>query len=269
MSMVELENVTKSFGGLRAVDGLSIGFERGKVTCIVGPNAAGKTTLFSIICGFLRPDRGRVIYRGEDITGFAPWQIARKGISRLYQGGRVYGRLSVLDNVMAAFKGQVGESALMSVVARWRVADEERRLKREALDLLEEVGLNGEAPSLAGELSFGQQKLLALTRIIASKSDVILLDEPTAGVNPGLLTGGLPDEARERSGPRAQAGIFLNLIRKLADDGKTVIVIEHNVRVVHAIADWVYFMEQGRLTASGTPDAVLGSSGVRDSYIET
>jgi ABC-type branched-subunit amino acid transport system ATPase component len=267
MSVIELKGITKTFGGLRAVDDLSLSFEPGKITCLIGPNAAGKTTVFDIICGFLRPDLGRVFYLGEDITDWSPWRIAREGVGRFYQGVRVYGSLSVLDNVMAAFRGQMGERALMSVVARWRVVGEEARLKARGLELLESVGLQGRADAAAGELSFGQQKLLALARLIASEADVILLDEPTAGINPKLLTEP-PEDRGWDAGARTRTGTFIGLIRKFADEGKTVIIIEHNMSVVYDVADWVHFMERGRLVTSGKPGDVLGNLRVKSSYIE-
>lgn len=249
MSILELENVSKSFDGLRAVDRVSLGFEAGKITALIGPNGAGKTTVFNLISGFLRPDEGAITYRGRNIAGLAPWHIAQLGIGRLFQDVRLFDRMTVKDNVLAAFRKQKGESALMSVIARWKVTKEERLLLEQTMRLLKFVGLADQAEELAENLSYGQQKLLAIARLLAADADVLLLDEPTAGVNPQMV------------------GTLLDVIRRLAAEGKTVVVIEHNMNVVIEIADWVYFMDEGQVVSFGLPNEVLGDPEVRAAYV--
>jgi ABC-type branched-subunit amino acid transport system ATPase component len=249
MSMIELENVSKAFDGIRAVERLSLGFESAKITALIGPNGAGKTTVFNLISGLIRPDDGAIRYRQKNIAGLAPWDIARMGIGRLFQDVRLFERLTVKDNVLAAFKQQKGESAFISVIAPFRVAQEERSLLTQALKLLEFVGLAEKANDLAENLSYGQQKLLAIARLLAADAEVLLLDEPTAGVNPQMVAS------------------LLEVIRRLAKEGKTVVVIEHNMNVVVEIADWVCFMNNGQVESFGLPNEVLGDPEVRAAYI--
>jgi len=249
MSILELANITKSFGGVRAVDNASLGFEEGKITCLIGPNGAGKTTLFNIITGALRADSGSIFYRGKDITNLPSWRTARVGIGRLFQDVRVFGRMTVLDNVLTAFRGQSGESALMSLLTPGKVSREEKALNVRGRRLLEFVGLADRINDLGEDLSYGQQKLLAIARLLAADADVFLLDEPTAGVNP----------------QRVKA--LLDLIRRLAGEGKTVVIIEHNMTVVIEIANWVYFLDEGQVAAFGMPEEVLADPEVRTAYV--
>jgi ABC-type branched-subunit amino acid transport system ATPase component len=251
MSNVTLEcrDLIKTFDGLRAVDDVSLEFEAGKTTALIGPNGAGKTTLFHLITGSLHLDAGEILLRGERITGLAPWQTARKGIGRLFQDVRVFRKLTVLENVMLAFKGQLGENPLLSVVRRPTIAKQEAGFANDAKHWLEIVGLASYESELAEELSYGQQKLLALARLFATGSDVLLLDEPTAGINPQTME------------------TILALIQQQTDAGKTVVVIEHNMSVVIEIADWVYFMDEGQVSAFGLPNEVLGDSSIRAAYL--
>jgi ABC-type branched-subunit amino acid transport system ATPase component len=249
MSILELDNVTKSFDGICAVDDMSLSFESGKITCLIGPNGAGKTTLFNLITGFLRPEKGTVRYRERDITNLSPWRIAGLGIGRLFQDVHIFRRLNAIDNVMAAFKDQAAENALMALLTPWRTITAERALHEQSQRLLAAVGLNGMDQTLAEDLSYGQQKLLSLARLLALDADVLLLDEPTAGVSP----------------PRVKE--LLELIRRLASSGKTIVVIEHNMNVVVEIADWVFFLDQGRVTSFGKASDVLSDPDVRATYL--
>lgn len=251
MSNVSLEcrNLIKTFDGLRAVDDVSLEFEAGKTTALIGPNGAGKTTLFHLITGALRCDAGRILLRGERIDGLAPWQTARKGIGRLFQDIRVFRNLTVLENAMSGFKSQLGENPLLSIVRRSAVARQELLLSSEARNWLNTVGLASYTSNLAEELSYGQQKLLALARLFATGSDVLLLDEPTAGINPHTMKK------------------ILALIQQQTEAGKTVVIIEHNMNVVIEIADWVYFMDEGQVSAFGLPNEVLGDSSIRATYL--
>ncbi len=246
---IECCNLTKTFGGLKAVDDVSVTFEAGKVTALIGPNGAGKTTLFHLISGFLRPDSGQIFYRGRRIDGLPPWRIAQMGIGRLFQDVRVFGKLSALDNVRVAFRKQSGENPLWTVVRRLKVNREEQTFTEEAKRLLQFVGLSELENALAEDLSYGQQKLLTIARLLAAGADVFLLDEPTAGVNPEMVRS------------------LLSLIRRLAEEGKTVVVIEHNMNVVMEIADWVFFMDEGQIIAFGLPEEVLGDRAVRTAYL--
>lgn len=249
MSALALEHITKSFGGVHAVDGVSLEFAPGTVTALIGPNGAGKTTVFNLISGFLRPDEGTIHYRDEELTGRPPHQIARRGIGRLFQDVRLFGRMTVLENVLSAFPDQRGERVWRSVFTRWRVNAQEQNHTEHAMRLLEQIGLTDRADALGENLSYGQQKLVAIARLLAADADVLLLDEPVAGVNPGL------------------AETLLATICHLAEQGKTVVVIEHNMNVVLDVADWTYFMDDGSLASFGLPQDVLADPEVRAAYM--
>jgi ABC-type branched-subunit amino acid transport system ATPase component len=244
-----LKHITKTFGGVHAVEDVSMRFMPGEVTALIGPNGAGKTTLFNLISGHLPPDQGTVRYRGDELTGLAPHQVARRGVGRLFQDVRLFGRMTVLDNVRSAFPDQRGESVWRSVVARWRVNRQEQDHTERAMALLEQVGLTGKTDALGETLSYGQQKLAAIARLLAMGADALLLDEPVAGVNPGL------------------ADTLLETVRGLADDGKTVALIEHNMNAVLEVADQAYFIDDGRRTAAGRPRDVLADPDVRAAYM--
>lgn len=249
MTGLALDSVTKTFGGVHAVEDASLAFEQGKITALIGPNGAGKTTVFNLINGFIRPDSGRILYGEEDIAGRAPWRIAQKGIGRLFQDVHTLHRMTVRDNVMTAFQHQRGENVLYAVLMRWKLSGDERRAAARVDELLDFVGLADKAEEWAENLSYGQQKLLAVARLLAADADVLLLDEPTAGVSTVLI---------ER---------LLDVIDKLAQEGKAVAVIEHNMNVVSERADWAYFMERGRVVSAGTPDELLNDPAVRLAYI--
>jgi len=250
MTTLACKNLTKSFDGIRAVDGIDATFAPGQITGLIGPNGAGKTTLFHLLTGFLKPDSGRIIYRNREIHGLQPWQIAGLGIGRLFQDIRVFAKLSVLDNLLAAFRSQKGENPLWALLKRRAIARTEKDLAIRARGLLEFVGLGHYENALAEELSYGQQKLLAIARLLANEAQVLLLDEPASGVNPELLKS------------------ILDLIRRLAkEDSKIIVVIEHNMHVIKEIADTVYFMDEGKIISSGAPEEVLAHREVREAYI--
>lgn len=249
MIILELKNITKVFDGIRAVDDVSLGFEMGKITALVGPNGAGKTTVFNLISGFIQPDSGEIYYKGKNIVGLPPWKIANLGIGRLFQDVRVFKRMKVLDNVMSAFKNQKGENFFYSLIMRWKLEKEESLYRDRALQLLDFVGLLDKKDDIAENLSYGQQKLLSIARLLAADAELLLLDEPTAGVNPQMIKK------------------LLEVIRNLAEKGKTIVIIEHNMNVVIEIANWVYFMDNGQIISFGLPQDVLGDAEIRKLYI--
>lgn len=249
MSILDLKNLTKSFGGVRAVDGMSVGFDAGKITALVGPNGAGKTTVFNLVSGHLEPDVGEIIYKGSVISGLPSWEIAAAGVGRLFQDVRVFPKMTVRDNIMVSFPGQIGEHPFYSIAAPWRVSRQDRDLLTKTDHLLRFVGLTDLADQFAENLSYGQQKLLAIARLTASASEVFLLDEPTAGIGVAMVQH------------------LLELIKDLAQRGKTIIIIEHNMNVVLEVSDWVYFMERGQITSFGLAEDVLSDPEVRASYM--
>lgn len=247
--VLELKDVTKSFGGLVAVDSASLAFSKGKITGLIGPNGAGKTTIFNLITGFLKPDAGTIHFNGYTINGLPPFKIAQLGIGRLFQDVRVFDKLTALENVLLAKKEQPGENPLVSLFRRKTALDVEKKNMDEARRWLEFVELEEKEDSLAENLSYGQQKLLAIARLLAGGFEVLLLDEPTAGINPQMVKS------------------VLDVIRRLAGEGKTVVVIEHNMSVIMEISDWVYFMDEGKVVTFGLPREILEDPEVRKTYI--
>ena len=246
---MELQKVTKSFGGLVAVNEVSMAFSRGRITGLIGPNGAGKTTIFNLISGFLKPDSGSIILDGRRIDGLPPWEVANLGVGRLFQDVRVFGKLTALENVLLAKNPQPGENPLISLFRRRKALRVERDNLEEAKRWLEFVGLWEQKVTPAESLSYGQQKLLTIARLLNGGFEVLLLDEPTAGVHPKMVRS------------------VLDVIRRLTDEGKTVIVTEHNMGVITEICDWVYFLNEGKVISFGLPQEVLGDPEVRRTYI--
>lgn len=248
MRDLRCENLSKSFGGVQALDDLSMQFSTHGITAIIGPNGAGKTTLLNVLTGFLRADEGRCYCGGRDITQLAPHKIARFGISRTFQELRLIQQVSLLENVLMARPHQRGEK-LLPALLRFGVAAEEQRNYKEAMRLLEFVGLDADSATLAGELSYGQQKLATVACCVATEAHVLLLDEPVAGVHPKMATQ------------------ILALLGQLRDDGKLIVFIEHDIAAVRQAADVVVVMDQGRVIAQGPPKTVLEHPAILEAYI--
>jgi ABC-type branched-subunit amino acid transport system ATPase component len=237
--ILEARDVRRSFGGLAAVSGVSIGFRAGAITSIIGPNGAGKTTLFNVLTGFVAPDAGQVFLDGTDITAWPPHRVAGAGLARSFQDLRVLTRMTVLENLLLARPRQTGERLLANVFAAARVRREEAAARERALDALAFVRLEAKADERAQRLSYGQQKLLVIARLLAMEPRVVMLDEPTAGLDPTMI---------ER---------ISDTVRRLAGAGTTVVLIEHNIDVVRALSDEVVFMNEGRVLTTGSPKDVL------------
>lgn len=239
-----------SFGGLVALDGVSGAIRPNEVTAIIGPNGAGKTTLLNVITGFLPPDEGWLRYGDLDITGRPPHDVALLGIGRTFQDMRLFAGLTVFDNVMASFPHQTGEDP-WRLFTRWRqVTREERAFEERAAYYLEYVGLAHKRNVVASDLSYGQQKRLALARALANDATILMLDEPAAGLDPEAVV--------EMGG----------LLRSMVDDlGKTVCLIEHNLDMVRQHARWIIGMGRGRIMTEGDADSVFSDQQMIASYI--
>lgn len=249
MNLLEVHGLEKRFDGINALDGFSCSLRYGEVLGLLGPNGAGKTTLFNVISGLMAPDSGKTLLRGRDITGSHPQRIANAGVSRTFQNLRLIRQVNVLDNVMLSFKNQSGEK-LRNVFFRWRKCRaQETVFAEEARALLQGVGLVSMAKELADNLSYGQQKLLSIVCCLATKSDVLLLDEPVAGIAP---------EMTER---------ILETIRGLPSKGKSVILIEHNLDAVMQICNRVIFMDAGVKVSEGSPQEIRNDPRVIEAYI--
>jgi branched-chain amino acid transport system permease protein len=247
---VELEasGLKKYFGGIRAADGLGLRLARGRVTGLIGPNGAGKTTVFNLLTGVIPPDEGSVRLRGQEITGWTLNRIAKAGMARSYQEVRIYPRMSVLENVMIAIPGQPGEQLPNALFRRLLSRRGEENTREQAMEHLEFVGLADRAEELAGTLAFGEQKVVALARLLATGADVLLLDEPASGIDIDWV---------ER---------MLGLIAELRARGKSICVVEHNLHVIERVADSVYFMETGRITAEGTVRELMEQERLAEVY---
>ncbi len=238
----------KTFGGIRAVDIDHLEIERGTITAIIGPNGAGKTTLFNLLTGFDRPDRGSWRLDGRLLGGLPPHRIARLGMVRTFQLTKSLSRLTVLENMAVAAQTQRGER-LERALLRWLWQPEEARVAERAQALLERFGLAHMADEQAGTLSGGQRKLLEMARALMADPTLVMLDEPTAGVNPALTES------------------LLEHIRELNAEGVTIVFVEHNMDVVMDISDWVVVMAQGRILTEGPPQEVVANEEVIDAYL--
>ncbi|GIX47458.1 MAG: ABC transporter ATP-binding protein [Candidatus Tectimicrobiota bacterium] len=247
--LLAVESVHKRFGGLVALDGVSLVVRRGRITGLIGPNGSGKTTLFNVITGFLRPERGRVRFAGTDLTGLSPDRIARLGLCRTFQLSLHPRRLTVMENLLLAPQQQAGEGLLACFLRPGKVWRQERQFLARAWELLAQVGLADHADAEAGSLSGGQQKLLALAQVLMADPQLVLLDEPTAGVNPTL------------------AQHLVALLRTLQRQGRDFCIIEHNLRVVRRLCDEVYVLDHGQILAHGDPATVLQREEVLRAYL--
>jgi ABC-type branched-subunit amino acid transport system ATPase component len=246
--MIHCESLYKSFNEQHVLVDVNLQFPTSGIVAVIGPNGAGKTTLLNIVTGFLPPDTGRCYFKKHEITGLPPYRIARLGIARTFQDLRLVPQIPVLENVLLARPGQKGESLLDSLL-RIGVSQEEVRNREEAMRLLQFVGLDGVASELAGELSYGQQKLLTMACCLATGAQALLLDEPVSGVQPEMILH------------------ILNLLRSLRDDGRLVVFIEHNIDAVHQVADSVVVMDEGRVIAQGLTRDVLGRADILETYL--
>jgi branched-chain amino acid transport system ATP-binding protein len=241
--------VTKVFGGHRAVDGVSFVLERGAVGGLIGPNGAGKTTLFNCLAGHLKPTAGAVAIDGRDITGASPARVFAAGLARTFQIPRPFPQMTVLENVMLAPRDQLGERFWANWLRRGAVAAQERRTREAARHWLDFVGLSALEGQPAGVLSGGQRKLLELARVMVAEPLLVLLDEPGAGVNPALL-----DQ-------------IVDKVAALNRQGVTFLIIEHNMDLVTSLCRPVMVMAQGRLLMQGEAGAVLSDPRVVEAYL--
>lgn len=241
-------DLRKSFGGLVAVGGASFVIPEGKITALIGPNGAGKTTIFNMITGNMKPDSGSVFLHGKDITGMSNVAIARMGMARSFQDVRLCERMTALDNVMVAVPNQPGERINQLVFRPGHTRKVEKAARERALECLALFGIADVAMERVGELSYGDQKLVAIARLLATDADVLLLDEPTSGVDPANVEG------------------VMQGVSRLRDLGRTVCLVEHSVHFVQQLADFAVFLDQGVVLAEGTVDELINTRELADLY---
>jgi len=241
VSILQVSDIRKFYGGIRALDGCSMTFEEGAINGLIGPNGSGKTTLFNVISGYETADAGRVTLRGKDITNFKPDRVFELGIGRTFQVTRVFPRLTVMENLHVASQRR----GFIAQLRSWKSADERTR----AHSVLDFVGLSRLADEPAAGLSYGQQKLLEFAFIMIASPSIMLLDEPAGGVNPTLLRG------------------LADRIRALNKTGVTFVIVEHDMEFVMGLCDRVNVMHQGCALTAGAPDEVRANPDVLEAYL--
>ncbi|MBC7255753.1 MAG: ABC transporter ATP-binding protein [Chloroflexi bacterium] len=247
--LVEVDHIRKEFGGIVALDDVSLRVQERQILALIGPNGAGKTTLLNIIAGTITPTRGQVRFKGKRLAGRPPYERVRLGIARTFQQAHVFAQMTVLENVMMGCHIR-GESRPIDAAFRLRRARlEEEDILLDALRTLNLVGLGNRADQLAGDLPFGQQRLVAIARALASDPTLILLDEPAAGLN------------------RLEKNDLVDLIRRIQEMGITIILVEHDMQLVMQLADWVVVLDHGRRLAQGTPADIRRNRAVIAAYL--
>ena len=238
-ALLKIREVSKHFGGVYAVNGVSLDINHGGICGLVGPNGSGKTTLFNTILGLHKPDQGEIYFKGKCINNLAPHQIYELGLVNAFQIPRIFYNLSVLDNMLVAARGHQGDRLFNSLFLRGRWQEQEKGLIEEAQNILELVELEHLVFPPAGELSGGQRKLLEVARGLMAKPTLLLLDEPAAGINPTL-------------GKK----IFQNL-KDFSHNGTSFFIVEHRLEILFEFASWVYVMDKGRIVIAGQPKTLV------------
>jgi branched-chain amino acid transport system ATP-binding protein len=243
MAILTTQGLTKDFGGLRAVDSVTLDIGQGKLTSVIGPNGAGKTTLYNLVTGLIKPNSGRIIFNGEDITNLPIHKIVRKGISRSFQILNLFNELTLFENVWLGVQSQQGHGPEL-----FSNPDKFNSVKEETYRIIREIGLSGKEEVPVKLLSYGDRRILEITISLTAKPSLLLLDEPTSG---------LVSEDRKR---------ISEFMKKLSSQ-LTLIVVEHDMDVVLSISDHIVVMHQGKILAQGTPDEIRGNDKVQEAYL--
>ena len=248
-NLISVNNLKKSFGGLKAVDVQELSFKEGELTSIIGPNGAGKTTFFDLISGFQDADSGSIFLKDKDISNAQPYKIARMGMVRTFQLTKVFDRMTVMENLLFSGSNIKNDSFLRSFIKLNSQKLYESNLREKASEIMNDLNIGHMANSYARELSGGQKKLLELARSIINEPEILLLDEPLAGVNPKL------------------AEDILSLITKLSESGITILMVEHNIEAVMKISERIVVLAEGSLIADGIPNEIRTDSNVIEAYL--
>jgi ABC-type branched-subunit amino acid transport system ATPase component len=248
MTLLETKGLTKNFFGLVALDKVDIQVRRGEMVGLIGPNGSGKTTLFNCITGLIPPTSGKVFFKGEDITGLKTHEIALKGISRTFQLIRIFPKLTVMENMVLAIQQFQGERILGSILHTPHVRRMEKEARDKAIELLELFGIDHLKDEYAGNLSYGQRKLLEVGMGLMPDPEILLLDEPTSAVNPTMIK------------------YMKSRIRELNEAGQTFFIVEHNMDVVMDLCERIIVLDHGQKIAEGPPEKIRSDKKVIDAY---
>lgn len=249
MTLLNVEHLTKQFGGLTAVNDVTLKVEEGSITGLIGPNGAGKTTCFNLITGFLPPTSGKIFFQGQDITNMPATKLVEMGMTRTFQIAHCFQNMTVLENVMAGFYKQTTSGIWSTLIRSPKVRRENREVREKALQLINELGMGDIADTYASKLSTGQQKLLDIIRAVATEPKLLFLDEPAAGLNTG------------------ETESLSKMIRLLNKRGISILVIDHSMRFMMSIAEYIYVLNFGELMAEGTPSEVSHNPAVAEAYL--
>ncbi len=248
--VLETVGLTKTFGGLTAVDSLDLRVHEGEISSLIGPNGAGKTTVFNVVTGIYRPEKGRVLFRGQDITGLRPHRIVQRGIARTFQNIRLFANMTCQENVMAGRHSRMSSGLAASLFHTRRQRAEERQAEETARARLQQVGMGDYRDELARNVPYGRQRMLEIARALATAPRLLVLDEPSSGLNP-----------RETED-------LMEFIRGIVrEEGLTVLLIEHDMNVVMGISDWVTVMDGGAKISEGPPSVIYHDPRVIEAYL--
>ncbi len=249
MSLMKIDNIGIQFGGLRVLSDISFEIQENEILGLIGPNGAGKTTLFNLITGIYRPTEGTISFEGETITGLPSDVITKKGINRTFQNVRLFGNQTVLENVLVGMQNKLDEPLLASVFRTGRVRKSEKAGIKRAMELLELMGLQDMKDFKASNMSYGNQRRLELARALANDPKLLLLDEPTAGMNP------------------QEAVQMIDLVHKVHKMGMSILIIEHNMKVIMGLSERIICIEAGRKIAEGLPYDIQHNQEVIRAYL--